>query len=269
MENAVRPVRKSTCDTPAGSFDFTTLANVTRGGLVARVATQPSDVNAAQALRHTCFVKNAGRAHNPDGLDHDEFDARCNHVLIEDMQGHLHGCFRVQYFAQPSDVVESYSAQYYGLDGFAGLEGGVLELGRFCISPDVTDPDALRLAWGMLAQIVDHCGAKMLFGCSSFAGTDPTPYNAAFQLLAAQYMSNRVSVKSGAVVRFSDLNGAFDRRDALKQVPALLRTYLTMGGWVSDHAVVDVEMNTLHVFTALEIAAIPEARAKALRNVAK
>jgi len=252
MENAVRPVRISTCDTPAGSFDFTTLANVTRGGLVARVATQPSDVNAAQALRHTCFVKNAGRAHNPDGLDHDEFDARCNHVLIEDMQGHLHGCFRVQYF-----------------DGFAGLEGGVLELGRFCISPDVTAPDALRLAWGMLAQIVDHCGAKMLFGCSSFAGTDPTPYNAAFQLLAAQYMSNRVSVKSGAVVRFSDLNGAFDHRDALKQVPALLRTYLTMGGWVSDHAVVDVEMNTLHVFTALEIAAIPEARAKALRNVAK
>ena len=41
-----------------------------------------------------------------------------------------------------------------------------------------------------------------------------------------------------------------------------------MGGWVSDHAVVDAEMNTLHVFTGVEIGAIPAARARALRLVA-
>jgi len=41
-----------------------------------------------------------------------------------------------------------------------------------------------------------------------------------------------------------------------------------MGGWVSDHAVVDHEMHTLHVFTGLEIAAIPIVRAKALRDIA-
>ena len=48
-------------------------------------------------------------------------------------------------------------------------------------------------------------------------------------------------------------------------MPPLLRSYLTMGGWVSDHAVVDRDLNTLHVFTGLEIASIPAARAKALR----
>jgi len=51
-------------------------------------------------------------------------------------------------------------------------------------------------------------------------------------------------------------------------MPPLLRTYLLMGGWVSDHAVVDGQMNTLHVFTGLEIAAIPPARARLLRAVA-
>ena len=51
-------------------------------------------------------------------------------------------------------------------------------------------------------------------------------------------------------------------------MPPLLRTYLMMGGWVSDHAVVDDDMNTLHVFTGLEIAAVPPARARALRMVA-
>jgi putative hemolysin len=51
-------------------------------------------------------------------------------------------------------------------------------------------------------------------------------------------------------------------------MPPLLKTYLLMGGWVSDHAVVDNDLNTLHVFTGLEIRAIPPARAKALRMVA-
>ena len=51
-------------------------------------------------------------------------------------------------------------------------------------------------------------------------------------------------------------------------MPPLLRSYPAMGGWVSDHAVVDRDLNTLHVFTGLEIAAIPPARVKALRAVA-
>jgi L-ornithine Nalpha-acyltransferase len=51
-------------------------------------------------------------------------------------------------------------------------------------------------------------------------------------------------------------------------MPPLLRTYLAMGGWVGDHAVVDRELGTLHVFTALEIRAIPEARARLLRGLA-
>jgi putative hemolysin len=50
-------------------------------------------------------------------------------------------------------------------------------------------------------------------------------------------------------------------------MPPLLRSYLMMGGWVSDHAVVDRDLNTLHVFTGLEIRAIPEDRARLLRAV--
>ena len=59
-----------------------------------------------------------------------------------------------------------------------------------------------------------------------------------------------------------------DPKQALAQMPPLLRTYLGMGGWVSDHAVIDTQMNTLHVFTGLEIAKIPASRAQALRAVA-
>jgi putative hemolysin len=57
-------------------------------------------------------------------------------------------------------------------------------------------------------------------------------------------------------------------RKAMPRLPPLLRTYLMMGGWVSDHAVVDSQMNTLHVFTGVEIARIPPARKRLLRAVA-
>ncbi len=59
-----------------------------------------------------------------------------------------------------------------------------------------------------------------------------------------------------------------DRRAALASLPPLLRTYLGMGGWVSDHAVVDRELETLHVFTCVEVDRIPAARAASLRAVA-
>ena len=59
-----------------------------------------------------------------------------------------------------------------------------------------------------------------------------------------------------------------DPRAAMAAMPPLLRSYLAMGGWVSDHAVVDAQLGTLHVFTGLEIRAIPPARAKLLRAVA-
>jgi putative hemolysin len=60
---------------------------------------------------------------------------------------------------------------------------------------------------------------------------------------------------------------AFDPRAAMQSLPPLLRTYLAMGGWVSDHAVIDRKLDTLHVFTAVEIAKIPPARARALRAI--
>ena len=54
----------------------------------------------------------------------------------------------------------------------------------------------------------------------------------------------------------------------MRAMPPLLRTYLMMGGWVSDHAVIDRDLGTLHVFTGVEIKGVPEGRVRALRMAA-
>jgi putative hemolysin len=113
----------------------------------------------------------------------------------------------------------------------------------------------------------------MLFGCSSFHGTDADDHLDAFALLKDGHLAPRrwlPRVKAPDVFRFAQKlrRTKPDARRALSGMPPLLRTYLMMGGWVSDHAVVDHDLNTLHVFTGLEIAAIPPARARLLREVA-
>jgi len=78
-------------------------------------------------------------------------------------------------------------------------------------------------------------------------------------------------VKAPDVFRFARLlrRRTPDARAAQAGMPPLLRTYLLMGGWVSDHAVVDRQLGTLHVFTGLEIAAIPPARRRLLAALAR
>lgn len=239
-----------------------------RGGYVARLAASDADVAACQRLRHLCFVEAARLPVRDAGLDMDRFDDACDHVLVEDATGRLVCCCRVQVFATLGAMQLGYTGQFYDLSDL-DVPGPYVELGRFCVAPNVIDADVVRLAWGMLARIVDALGAKLLFGCSSFSGLDAHAYADCFDLLAARHLSCTVGVKAAEVVRFAaDAGPVRDRRAALALVPPLLRTYLSMGGWVSDHAVIDREMNTLHVFTGVEIERVPPARAAALRAVA-
>ena len=77
-------------------------------------------------------------------------------------------------------------------------------------------------------------------------------------------------VKAPQVFRFARAlrRRKADPRAAMAEMPPLLRSYLAMGGWVSDHAVMDRKLNTMHVFTGLEVRSIPPARARTLRQLA-
>ncbi|SFA77104.1 ornithine-acyl[acyl carrier protein] N-acyltransferase [Poseidonocella pacifica] len=238
---------------------------------VARFGESSADIHVAQRLRWRAFL--AQDATSPEGRDADPFDALCRHVLIEEATtGKLVCCYRILPLG-PGEIDQSYAAQYYELSALKGFAGRMVEMGRFCIDPDHgRDPDILRVAWGAMTRYVDEEGVDMLFGCSSFKGTDAQHYLDAFTVLRARHLAPTrwlPKVKAPKVFRFAQLlRRKPDAKLAMLRMPPLLRTYLAMGGWVSDHAVVDDKMNTLHVFTGLEIGAIPAARKRLLRAVA-
>lgn len=245
------------------------MLSLRKGRYVARMAESNADILAAQQLRTLTFRGDAGQ-----GLDIDAFDGLCKHILVEEAKsGTLVCTFRLLPLGAGSEIGQSYSAQFYELEALHDFKGPMVEMGRFCIHPDWKDPDILRVAWGAMTKFVDDEGVELLFGCSSFRGTEAEAYMDAFALLKERHLAPKrflPRVKAPNVFRFAQKLRL--RKPNLKQaqmgMPPLLRTYLLMGGWVSDHAVVDRDLNTLHVFTGLEINAIPPARKRLLRATA-
>ncbi|WP_294224499.1 GNAT family N-acyltransferase [uncultured Shimia sp.] len=232
-----------------------------------RVADGVQDLHAAQRLRSLAF-------HGDDSdLDTDAYDSLCTHYMIEEaISGRLVCGFRMLPLNGGDEIGRSYSAQFYELDALKSYPGRMVEMGRFCLHPDVHDADVLRIAWGAMTAYVDENNVELLFGCASFAGTDTSSYLDSFAMLRDRHLAPTrwlPKVKAPKVFRFATrLRRKPNIKAAQLSMPPMLRSYLLMGGWVSDHAVVDQKMNTLHVFTGVEVKAIPAARKRLLRALA-
>jgi len=225
-----------------------------------RFASSQSDVASAQSLRYRCF-----NLSNDIQRDVDDFDIICKHVLIEHSKTKkLICCYRILNFDNGKDVADSYSARFYNLKAIESYQKPMIEVGRFCIDPEINDPNIVFTAWAALAQIVTQNETELLFGCSSFEGIKKEKYLDCFALLRDRYIAPaqfRPKIKAEQVFCYSkDLIYKVDKKKALLNMPPLLKTYLFLGAWVSDHAVIDFNMKTLHVFTGMEVSKIPERR---------
>ena len=234
--------------------------------MVARLAEGAADLGRVMDLRRASFPRADGRP------EEDAQDALSAHVMVEG-GGRLLACYRVMLFGWGAGLAQGYAARFYDVAPLAGYARPIAEMGRFCLAPGGVHPDVLRLAWGAMTRLVDEGQAGLMLGCTSFRGADWMRHREGLALLAAGHIgpaSHLPGRKAGEVVEYPALAGQVtDRRAALAALPPLLRTYLTMGGWVSDHAVVDCQLDTLHVFTCVEVDKVPPARAASLRAVAK
>ena len=195
------------------------------------------------------------------GVEEDAQDALSAHVMVEGEAG-LQAYFRVMLFGWGAGLSQGYAARFYDVGPLSGYARPIAEMGRFCVAPGGVHPDVLRLAWGAMTRIVDERAggvAGRVFQLSRGAGW--RRHRAGLALLAAEFVGpveHLPGRKAAEVVDYPALVGPVaDRRAALAGLPPLLRTYLGMGGWVSDHAVVDRELDTLHVFTCVEVDRVP------------
>ena len=244
-------------------------APIRRGGWCVRLA-EPADMPALLTLRARAFRDGAD--------DGDSHDAHSLHLWVGAAAQPPRATLRVRVHADGAALLSGYAAGLYDLTALAALGGVTLELGRLCTAreaPDTGDADLLRLVWAGVARLALKSGAARLVGCTSFHTTDVAGLGGAWAYLAARAAppaDRRPGPKAPEVHPFPrpgavDVPGAADP-GAAAALPALLRAYLALGGWVSDHAVVDRDLGTCHVFTCVELDRLPPARRRAFEGLA-
>jgi putative hemolysin len=240
--------------------------------LAVRLARGDADIAAAQKLRWDVFYGDMGAVADErlsfPGLDRDPYDAVCDHLLVEDRAGGepiVVGTYRLLRQSVATRHQGFYTAGEFDLGGFlasADADGELLELGRSCVAPAYRDAGTIQLLWRGIAQYLMTHGISRMFGCASFAGTDPQAHAAPLSYLFHHHLAPaplRVSAPAGHRVDMAMLPvGGYDPRQAMRLLPPLIKGYLRVGAMVGDGAVVDRQFNTVDVFMVMPVEAIAQ-----------
>lgn len=233
-----------------------------------RLAETERDLRAAERLRYSVFVEELGG----DGplVDHegrferDRFDPYYQHlILVDDRRDadaldHVVGVYRLLDGAGAEAIGQYYSEDEYDLTKLRQSGRRLLELGRSCLHPEYRGGMAMYHIWNALAGIVEKEEIDILFGVASFHGTDVSAHAAALSLLYHQHLApedvrvraREAEYQSMDLVSFDEIN----RTKAMKDIPALIKAYLRLGGVIGDGAFVDRPFNTIDVCLLLDTA---------------
>lgn len=160
----------------------------------------------------------------------------------------------------PDGPEHFYSEAEYDLSILKASGRKLLELGRSCLHPDYRGGAAMMHLWGGLARYVEEHGVEILFGVASFHGTDIEALSAPLSLLHHRHLAPEdIRVRAQPeVFQPMDLmqEREIDRPAAMRAVPALIKGYLRLGGFVGEGAFVDHVFNTTDVCLIIDMSLV-------------
>ena len=227
--------------------------------LEVRLANSEAEIAAAQRLRYRVFYDEMGAKPTPEMAaekrDFDEFDERCDHLLVINNRATDHelgvvGTYRLHRRDKPA-FKGFYSSSEYDIAKIAALPGRVLELGRSCVDADWRTKMTMQLLWRGIAGYVFAHNIDLMFGCASLPGTDPQALALPLSYLYHHHLAPAAIRPRALPERFADMNlmpqDQIDVKRALVALPPLIKGYLRLGGFVGDGAVIDPQFNTTDI----------------------
>jgi putative hemolysin len=246
-----------------------------------RLAQSAEDRIAACRLRFRVFNIEMGEGLESSyqtGLDTDQFDEVCEHLIVEDKQEdnpvrRIVGTYRMQTGATAARNHGYYSEQEFNLGPYEPLRPGVLELGRASIDREHRTPEVLTLLWRGIAQYATDMGLRYLIGCSSLTSRVPaegwqlyrqldqfrvppefetmptTAYACPIEPPSAEAQPSSCMAESSSA---EDCDPAASQPVSVK-VPKLLKTYLAIGARIAAPPAWDREFGTIDFLTLLDL----------------
>ncbi|WP_328381384.1 GNAT family N-acetyltransferase [Micromonospora zamorensis] len=147
-------------------------ASLKTSGYTLLIADDPTQVAAAQRLRHEVFATELGATLLPGeaGLDVDPFDAYCDHLIVrEDSTGAVVGTYRL---LPPGRTDQRYAEEEFDLSALDPLRDDLVEAGRSCVHPDHRSGAVINLMWAGITRYLHLRGSRWLGGCASVPVAD-------------------------------------------------------------------------------------------------
>lgn len=291
------PVQTSSSVTPAAQTEVAALAFAAQTALPRvhaevgryrlRLAETAADREAACRLRFRVFNIELGEGLESSyqtGLDTDQFDASCEHLLVEDKTEdnpirRIVGTYRMQSGQTAARHFGYYSEQEFNFAPYEPLRPGILELGRASIDREHRTPEVLTLLWRGIAQYATDMGLRYLIGCSSLTSKDPSEgwqmyhqlknyrVSPEFETMPTEAYACPIEHSAGAQSAGEPSDGVDGVAPAQPQVkvPKLLKTYLAIGARIAAPPAWDRAFGTIDFLTLLDLKLLsPAARSRFL-----
>lgn len=241
-------------------------------GYELRLARDEVDLRAAQRLRYEVFVEELGAscagADHENRLESDALDAHFDHLLLIDRSAapetlsHVVGVYRLLPQERAEALGRFYSDDEYDLSALRASGRKLVELGRSCVHANHRRGAAMLMLWNGLGDYVLERGIEIMFGVASFHGSDPAAHAEGLSWLYHHHLAPdalRVRARDG---HFQPMDlrpkEELSRKEALANIPPLIRAYLRLGGFIGDGAYIDRDFNTTDVCLIMDTAQMPE-----------
>jgi len=245
-------------------------AGLRLGSLEVRLANNSEDIDRVQALRFQVFYEEMGAKPSPEMAaskrDFDAHDQFCDHLLLLDHsrknKNPVVGTYRLIRREAAAKCGGFYSSSEYDVSRLEAYPGEILELGRSCIDAEYRTGPVMQLLWRGLSHYIARYNVALMFGCASFAGTDPEAHKIPLSYLYHHHLAppalrartlpeHYVDMKMLPREAF-DPDAAFndmklDPRSGSNSLPPLIKGYIRVGGFVGDGAFIDHQFNTTDI----------------------
>lgn len=225
-----------------------------------KTVSDSNELKAALKLRYEVFQHELAGQRHSEGIDIDEFDMQCDHLII------IH--------RKTKDVVATcrlnssafngafYAQREFFMDKILGRQGHKLELGRTCLQRNFRNGFIISLLWRGIAEYMTMTRSNVLFGCASVKTQSPrqaallhrlfeeegrvnadlfTPPNRAHSMPEIELWINH----------FKRPLTAEERAEANELISPLFRTYLQAGASIGGEPAWDSEYRCIDFLTIL------------------
>ena len=248
---------------PGGEIAGSAGIDLQQGAYRVRQAVGEHDLRAAFRLRFSVFnleLKEGLESASQTGLDIDEFDPVCDHLIVERVgTDQVVGTYRLQSGLMAKANLGYYGEREFSFEPYEEIRGQLVELGRACIHRDHRSTDVLYLLWRGISQYVLRCGARYLVGCSSLTSQDAAHGVAVYEALREYRTVPALRTEpqlAFVLPAVSDVHSS-------THVPKLLRTYLAIGAKICGPPAIDREFKTIDFLTLLDLENLhPKIRAR-------